>query len=68
LEIEGQEFNVSTSLLQIKRYQKTVYVEEIVPSVIEPSFGIGRIMYAIWEHNFVVRDAQRTVILEDKRK
>jgi glycyl-tRNA synthetase len=36
-------------------------VEEIVPSVIEPSFGIGRIMYAIWEHNFVMRDAQRTV-------
>jgi glycyl-tRNA synthetase (class II) len=36
-------------------------VEEIVPSVIEPSFGIGRIMYSIWEHNFVVRDAQRTV-------
>jgi len=39
-------------------------VEEIVPSVIEPSFGIGRIMYSIWEHNFVVRDAQRTVSLE----
>jgi glycyl-tRNA synthetase (class II) len=37
-------------------------VEELVPSVIEPSFGIGRIMYSIWEHNFIVRDAQRTVI------
>ena len=39
----------------------TNLVEEIVPSVIEPSFGIGRIMYTIWEHNFVLRDAQRTV-------
>ena len=31
--------------------------------MIEPSFGIGRIIYAIWEHNFVSRDgdAQRTV-------
>lgn len=34
-----------------------------MPSVIEPSFGIGRIMYAILEHNFHTRenDAQRTV-------
>lgn len=30
-------------------------MEEYVPSVIEPSFGIGRIMYAVWEHNFQVR-------------
>ena len=38
-------------------------VEEYVPSVIEPSFGIGRIMYAIFEHNFKTRegDEQRTV-------
>ena len=41
--------------------QNGILVEEIVPSVIEPSFGIGRIMYTIWEHNFVIRDAQRTV-------
>lgn len=38
-------------------------VEEYVPSVIEPSFGVGRIMYALFEHNFRVRegDEQRTV-------
>ena len=34
-----------------------------MPSVVEPSFGIGRIMYSIFEHNFKVRegDEQRTV-------
>lgn len=34
-----------------------------MPGVIEPSFGIGRIMYAIFEHNFRIRegDEQRTV-------
>ncbi|VDL92392.1 unnamed protein product [Schistocephalus solidus] len=39
-------------------------VDEIVPSVIEPSFGIGRIMYAILEHNFKIRenDQQRTFL------
>jgi glycyl-tRNA synthetase (class II) len=38
-------------------------VEEVVPSVIEPSFGLGRIMYTILEHTFHVRegDEQRTV-------
>lgn len=38
-------------------------MEEIVPNVIEPSFGIGRIMYSIFEHSFKIRkgDEQRTV-------
>jgi glycyl-tRNA synthetase len=36
--------------------------EKYVPWVIEPSFGMGRIMYCIFEHCFKVReqDAQRT--------
>lgn len=35
---------------------------DVVPSVVEPSFGIGRIMYAVYEHNFRVRegDEKRT--------
>jgi len=38
-------------------------VREVQPHVIEPSFGIGRIMYSVLEHNFKVRDGdeQRTV-------
>lgn len=38
-------------------------VEEFVPSVIEPSFGVGRVMYAVFEHNFKIRegDEQRSV-------
>lgn len=59
--IDNKKFNIKKAQLTVKRYQKTLHVEEIVPSVIEPSFGIGRIMYAIWEHNFKERDAQRTV-------
>lgn len=39
--------------------------EDLTPSVIEPSFGLGRIMYSLLEHNFRVRegDEQRTVSL-----
>ena len=38
-------------------------VHEFQPGVIEPSFGIGRILYAILEHSYRVRpeDEQRKV-------
>ncbi|KAK2185863.1 hypothetical protein NP493_220g00040 [Ridgeia piscesae] len=51
-------------MVPVKRYTKKVHVEEIVPSVVEPSFGIGRIMYALFEHNFRMRegDEQRTYL------
>ncbi len=65
LDIKGNVYRLTPDMLEVKRYQKTMYVEEYVPNVIEPSFGIGRIMYAIFEHNFRVRsdDGQRTVNL-----
>jgi len=55
-------YQLTPEMVQVKRYQKVVHVEEFVPNVIEPSFGIGRIMYSIFEHNFRVRsdDGQRT--------
>jgi glycyl-tRNA synthetase (class II) len=38
-------------------------VEEYTPAVIEPAFGIGRIMYTMLEHNFKIRpeDERRKV-------
>lgn len=35
--------------------QKKVSGENIVPAVIEPSFGIGRLIYALLEQSFWVR-------------
>ncbi|KAG5900710.1 hypothetical protein JTB14_038228 [Gonioctena quinquepunctata] len=51
-------------MLSVKEYQKTLHVEELIPSVIEPSFGVARVMYAIFEHNFKQRDndEQRTYL------
>merc|ERR1711934_1063457 len=48
--------SLSKDMVAVKRYQKTVHVEEFIPSVVEPSFGVGRIMYALFEHNFKVRE------------
>ncbi|XP_051785094.1 glycine--tRNA ligase [Erpetoichthys calabaricus] len=62
IETEGQTFKLTKEMVSVKRFQKTLHVEEVVPNVIEPSFGIGRIMYSIFEHTFHVRegDEQRT--------
>ncbi|XP_064647807.1 glycine--tRNA ligase-like [Lineus longissimus] len=62
--IDEKPFLLKPEMINVKRFQKTVHVEEVMPSVIEPSFGIGRIMYAIFEHNFRIRegDEQRTYI------
>lgn len=69
-ENEEQEFvlpnnivvKITRDMIEVKRYKKTIHVENIIPSVIEPSFGIGRIMYAMLEHNFRMRegDEKRT--------
>lgn len=48
--------SITKDMVSVKRYKKTLHVEEIIPSVIEPSFGIGRIMYSVFEHNFKQRD------------
>lgn len=49
LNIDGKDFELSSDMVTVKRYEKTVHVEEFIPSVIEPSFGIGRVMYSLLE-------------------
>ncbi|RZF35115.1 hypothetical protein LSTR_LSTR009421 [Laodelphax striatellus] len=59
----GEEpIKITQEMASIKMYDKVVHVDEFFPSVIEPSFGIGRIMYALFEHNFRFRegDEQRS--------
>jgi len=57
-------YPVTPEMVEVKRETKMVHVEEVMPSVVEPSFGIGRIMYTIFEHNFGQRegDEQRTYL------
>ncbi|KIH43827.1 hypothetical protein ANCDUO_26161, partial [Ancylostoma duodenale] len=64
LKVDADEFALTSAMVTVKRATKTVHVEEITPSVIEPSFGIGRVMYAVLEHSFRQRegDEQRTFL------
>jgi len=56
LEMESTNVKLTPEMVSVKRSEKTQHTEEIIPSVIEPSFGIGRVMYSILEHNFKVRE------------
>ncbi|KAJ8120958.1 hypothetical protein ONZ43_g2471 [Nemania bipapillata] len=42
-------------LIKIEQRTRTENVREFVPNVIEPSFGIGRILYALMEHSYWTR-------------
>lgn len=55
----NDKIKITKEMVTVKRQSKVVHVEKIVPSVIEPSFGIGRIMYSIFEHNFKIRQGDK---------
>ena len=68
LESQGEvEFNVCTlgRTVTIKKNMVSISVEKkkehqrvFTPSVIEPSFGIGRIIYCLYEHCFYTRPSK----------
>lgn len=55
---------ITKDLVTFNLTRKTTYERRFTPSVIEPSFGMGRILYAIMEHSYSQRkeDEQRNVM------
>ena len=51
-------------MVKLEKVQEVKHVLEYIPAVIEPSFGIGRIIYSLLEHCFWARDGdeQRVVL------
>jgi glycyl-tRNA synthetase len=54
IEIEGHKLD--KSMVTVTKTNKRVVGETVTPSVIEPSFGIGRILYCMFEHAFYQRE------------
>ncbi|KAI3333289.1 glycyl-tRNA synthetase [Ustulina deusta] len=50
--------SVPKELLKIEQRTRTENTREFVPNVIEPSFGIGRILYALMEHCYWTRASE----------
>lgn len=57
-------FEITTDLVTFKTEKKNIVEMKYTPSVIEPSYGIGRILYAVLEHSFSQRsgDENRCVM------
>lgn len=68
LENEGKTtvdgFEIEKDMVSWTKTTKKVHEIKFTPSVIEPSFGMGRILYSLLEHSFYQRDAdeQRCVM------
>jgi len=59
-----EEFELTKQMVTFKKTSKKVQGQHIIPAVIEPSFGIGRILYSLLEHSYYTRpnDEQRQVL------
>ena len=62
-ELPGGSVEVLPGWVDIKRETRKMNGRSFTPAVIEPSFGIGRILYCVFEHCFYTRegDEQRSV-------
>ncbi|PFH51580.1 hypothetical protein AMATHDRAFT_142167 [Amanita thiersii Skay4041] len=61
---DGKEFQLTSELVTIERKTFKQSIREFTPNVIEPSFGLGRILYALLEHSYWSRenDIERGVL------
>ncbi len=61
IDVEGVgngKVEISKDLIVIERRTRTENTREFTPNVIEPSFGIGRILYSLIEHNYWTRGSE----------
>ncbi|KAK9160024.1 hypothetical protein Syun_006365 [Stephania yunnanensis] len=54
----GQNVTIKSNMLSISKEKKKEHQRVFTPSVIEPSFGIGRIIYCLFEHSFYMRSSK----------
>jgi glycyl-tRNA synthetase len=61
LEIDGIVYDLTPDLVDFQEVKETLRGEKIFPHVIEPSYGIDRILYSVLLHNFV-QEGKRTIL------
>eukprot|EP01080_Neovahlkampfia_damariscottae_P008471 gene8471-293_t len=54
--VDGKTYKITDKMCEFKVVKKSIGGKSYIPSVIEPSFGIGRIIYAVLEHAYWVRE------------
>lgn len=65
IELEGEKIKLSNEFFEVKEVEEEITGERVIPHVIEPSFGLDRISYAVLEHSFdkdIVKGEERRVL------
>jgi glycyl-tRNA synthetase len=58
VDIGGTRVTITAELAAVKEVEETVMGEKVIPHVVEPSFGIDRIFYAVLESAYRERDGK----------
>ncbi|WWC90967.1 glycine-tRNA ligase [Kwoniella dendrophila CBS 6074] len=56
---DGKSYDITPELVKIEPITVTEHMREFTPNVIEPSFGIGRILYSLLEHSYWAREQDK---------
>lgn len=72
-DMDGRKVELDKDIVSFTKESRTETMREYTPNVIEPSFGIGRILYSLMEHVYWTREGDtarsvRTAFLTDKTK
>ena len=50
--VDGETIEIEPNLVSFESVEEEIRGEEVIPHVIEPSFGIDRILYAVLDHSY----------------
>merc|ERR1711988_1593646 len=56
INLGNTKYALTKDMVAFEKKQQKVSGQNIIPSVVEPSFGIGRILYALLEQSFYIRE------------
>ena len=70
LTVDGEEVAIESSLFKHETVEVDVNGENVVPHVVEPSYGVDRILYSVLDHAYaeeIVQDEERVVLRLDRK-
>ena len=66
IELDGKIVKIPEDAYEVRVEEETIGGERFIPHVIEPSFGIDRILYAVLEHSYYEREDKGYKVLRLK--
>jgi glycyl-tRNA synthetase len=62
ISIEDMIYKITSDMVSFEEIIRKVEYESFIPHIIEPSFGIDRLIYSILYHNYYIRSDSKTVL------